>query len=75
MDFKYVISQLLGIQDIIIEDIKLFKKDLRAVITARQNKKHCYCNKCGLQLSNIHEWIFKELKGVPLGIYSQVTLK
>lgn len=75
MDFKYVISQFLGIQDIIIEDIKLFKKDLRAVITARQNKKYCYCNQCGLQLSNTHEWIFKELKAVPLGIYSQVTLK
>lgn len=75
MDLKYVISQFLGIQDIIIEDIKLFKKDLRAVITARQNKKYCYCNQCGLQLSNTHEWIFKELKAVPLGIYSQVTLK
>ena len=75
MDLKYVISQFLGLQDIIIEDIKLFKKDLRAVIIARQNRKHCYCNKCGLQLTNIHEWVFKELKGIPLGIYSQVTLK
>jgi transposase len=75
MDLKYIISQFLGIQDVIIEDIKLFKKDLRAVVVARQNRKHCYCNKCGLQLSQVHEWIFKELKGVPLGIFSDVTLK
>ena len=75
MDFKYVISQFLGIQDVIIEDIKLFRKELRAVIVARQNRKHCYCHKCGLQLSRVHEWIFKELKAPPLGIYSQITLK
>lgn len=75
MDFKYVISQFLGIQDVIVEDLKLFKKDLRAVIITRQNRDECYCTKCGLQLSNVHEWIFKELKGPPLGIYSDVTLK
>lgn len=75
MDFKYVISQFLGIQDVIIEDIKLFKKDLRAVIVARQNRKECYCKRCGLQLSGVHEWIFKEIKAPPLGVYSEVTLK
>jgi transposase len=75
MDFKYIISQFLGIQDVIIEDIKLFKKDLKIVVTARQNRKHCYCHTCGLQLSNVHDWIFKELKAPPLGIYSEVKLK
>ena len=38
MDFKYIISQFLGIQDVIIEDIKLFRKDLRAVIEELNNK-------------------------------------
>ena len=75
MDFRYAISQFLGIQDVIIEDLKIFKKDLRAVIVARQQRSSCYCNHCGLQLSNVHEWIFKELKAPPLGIYTQVTLK
>jgi len=75
MDFKNVIIQLLGIQDVIIEDVKLFKKDLRAEVVVRQKRSSCYCNKCGLQLSHVHEWIFKELKAVPLGIYSKVTLK
>lgn len=74
MDFKYIISQFLGIQDVIIEDVKLFKKDLRAVIVARQNRKDCYCSQCGLELSGVHEWIFKELKAPPLGIYSEVKL-
>lgn len=75
MDFQQTIKQFLGIQDVIIEDIKIFKKDLRAVITVRQDRKECYCHKCGLQLSGVHEWIFKELKAPPLGIISQVTLK
>lgn len=75
MDFKYIISQFLGIQDVIIEDIKIFKKDLRVVIVARQNRKECYCDKCGLQLSGVHDWIFKNLKAPPLGIYSEVALK
>lgn len=75
MDFRYAISQFLGIQDVTVEDLKLFKKDLRAVIVVRQDRDECYCTQCGLQLSNVHEWIFKELKGPPLGIYSDVTLK
>ena len=74
MDFKYIISQFLGIQDVIIEDVKLFRKDLRAVIVARQNRKQCYCNQCGLQLSGVHDWIFKELKAPPLGIFTEVKL-
>lgn len=75
MDLNYIISQFLGLQDVIIEDVKLFKKDRRAVITARQDRRKCFCHKCGLQLSRVHEWVFKELKAIPLGIYSQVTLK
>lgn len=30
----------------IIEDIKLFKKEKRAVITARQDQRKCFCNGC-----------------------------
>ena len=75
MDFKKAISQFLGIQDVIVEDIKLFKKDLRAVITLRHDRAQCYCHHCGLQLSGVHEWIFKELKATPLGIFSDVKIK
>lgn len=75
MDIKNIINQLLGIQDVIIEDVKLFKKDLYAVVIVRQNRQECYCKSCGLQLSGVHEWILKELKAPPLGIYSEVTLK
>lgn len=75
MDFKYIISQFLGLQDVIIEDVKLFKKEKRTVVIARQNRRKCFCHQCGLQLSNVHEWVFKEFRAIALGCYTQVTLK
>jgi transposase len=75
MNYDKIITSLLGIDNVTIEDIKLYKKDLRAVVVARQDKQTCYCDRCGLQLSRVHEWICKELKAPPLGIYSEVKVK
>lgn len=75
MDIKNIINQLIGIQDVTIEDIKLFKKNLSAIITVRQKREESFCKKCGLQLSGVHDWIFKKLKAPPLGIFSEVTVK
>jgi tetratricopeptide (TPR) repeat protein len=39
MDFAKIIIAILGIQDVIIEDIKRFKKDLRIEIKVRQHRR------------------------------------
>lgn len=75
MDFAKAIIEFLGIQDVVIEDIKRFKKDLRAEIKVRQIREECYCTKCGLQFAGVKEWVLKELKAPPLGIYQDITLK
>lgn len=75
MNFEKTITAILGIENVIIEDIKLYKKDLKAIIVARQDRQTCFCEKCGLQLARIHEWIQKEVKAPPLGIYSDVRIK
>lgn len=75
MDFSSTIIEFLGIQDVIIEDIKRFKKDLRVEIKIRQKRSECYCSKCGLEFSTVKEWVLKKMKAPPLGIYQDVTLK
>ena len=75
MDFSSIIIEFLGIQDVVIEDIKRFKKDLRVEIKVRQKRSECFCPKCGLQFSSVKEWVLKKLKAPPLGIYQDVVIK
>ena len=75
MDFSRAIIEFLGIQDVIIEDIKRFKKDLRLEIKVRQKRSECFCPHCGLQFSSVKEWALREVKAPPLGVYQVVLLK
>lgn len=74
MDFGKVIIKFLGLKDVVIEDIKQFEKDLRAEVVVRQFRLSCFCPDCGCELKGFHEWVLKELKGPPMGIY-QVKIK
>jgi transposase len=77
MDFGKVIIRLLGLQGIELLDVKLFTKDLRAEIIARQNRdeKSC-CTRCGKALGHLKEWVTKEnIKLPPLGIFQHVRLR
>jgi hypothetical protein len=56
MDFIDAITTFLGIQDVLIEDIKCFRKELRAEIKIRQRREECFCSDCGLQFSAVKEW-------------------
>lgn len=75
MDFKNVIIQLLGIQDVIIEDYKHFIKQRRVVIKVRQKRSECFCSHCGLQFGTVKEWALREITAPPLGVCQSVTLK
>lgn len=75
MDFREIIIALLGIQDVIIEDFKLFKKQRRVVIRIRQKRSECFCSRCGLQFGTVKEWALREITAPPLGICQNVTLK
>jgi len=75
MDFSSHIIEFLGIQGVVVEDIKRFKKDLRVEVKIRQKRSECYCSRCGLEFGVVKEWTLRELKAPPLGIYQDVRLK
>lgn len=76
MDFQNAIISALGLQQVEITDIKMFKKDLRAVIHCRQlrDEKSC-CHRCRSPLGNLHDWYTKTISGPPWGIFQKVTVK
>jgi hypothetical protein len=75
MDFRQTIIAFLGLQDVVIEDLKTFKKDRRVEIKVRQRRDACFCRHCGLQFSSVKDWDLKVLRAPPLGIYQHVTVK
>src|SRR6056297_598496 len=75
MNIKNHIIEILGIQDVDIEDIKRSKKKKSIEIKVRQRRSECFCKHCGLQFSDVKEWYLRTLKAPPLGVYQQVTIK
>jgi transposase len=75
MGFQASIISFLGLRDVEIEDIKQFKSELRAVIVVRSRQDRALCHDCFGPLEGVHEWILKELKGPPMGVYQEVKIK
>ena len=75
MSFREIIIKLLGLEDVIIEDLKLFKSERRLVAHVRQKRESCYCRHCGLQFDRVKDWDLKVLRAPPMGIYQHVTVK
>lgn len=75
MDFRELIIALLGLQDVVIEDVKRFKRQLKLEVKVRQKRSQCFCSHCGLQFATLKEWSLKKLKAPPMGVYQDVTIK
>ncbi len=75
MDVAKTIIAILGIQDVEIVDLKLFKKDLRIEVKVRQRRSECFCGHCGMKFDQVKEWQLRKLKGPPLGVYQNVVVK
>jgi transposase len=75
MDFGQVIITVLGLQDVTIEDVKIFRKQRRIEVRVKQKRSKCFCPYCGLQFSRVKQWELKQLKAPPLGIFQFVTIK
>jgi transposase len=75
MDFSQIIIEFLGLQDVKVQDIKLFKKKRLAEIHVQQKRSACYCHRCGLQFDRVKGWEHKEIKGPPLGLFQNVRIK
>jgi len=75
MDFKHAIISFLGLQDVTIIDLKIFKKQRKAEIKVRQKRESCFCPRCGLQFGIVKEWSLKKLKAPPMGAFQDITVK
>ena len=75
MDFRQVIITFLGLQDVKIIDLKVFKKQRKVEVKVQQNRESCFCRLCGEQFSILKEWDLKVLRAPPLGIFQHVTVK
>lgn len=74
MDFQEVIIEFLGIQDVVIESVNFDKKNRIINITVRQKRSECFCSRCGLEFDSIKEWVKKEIKAPPLGVFNNVKI-
>jgi transposase len=75
MDFRKVIITLLGLQDVVIEDLKIFRQTLKVEVKVRQRREACFCPHCGLQFDAVKDWDLKILRAPPMGIYQHITVK
>jgi transposase len=76
VDWQKVIIQLLGLQDVVLTDAKLFQKDLKAEFTVEQNRSsESCCRECSEPLGKIKEWFWRRAKIPPVGVYNRVVVR
>jgi transposase len=74
MDASKVIIDLLGVQQVRIEDITLFPKSGRAEVELRFELPEYRCPQCGWKMTKLHDWQQRRMQGPPLGIFTHVIL-
>lgn len=75
MSFAQAILAFLGIQEVTITDIKLWKKKESIELYLKQDIERSYCSICGMRHSRVHEYELKVLKAPPLGVFKSVIIK
>lgn len=75
MDTLEAITQLLGIQDVEIRDVRLFPKSGRAEFDLRYEAERSRCPECQWKLGRVHDWQSIELQGPPMGVFTHVVLR
>lgn len=56
MNFAQTIIEFLGLQDVTITDLKIFKKQRKIEIKVKQKRSCCFCPQCGLQFHQVKDW-------------------
>lgn len=74
MDFQKIIIDFLGIQDVDIESVNIHRKPRKVRVVVRQKRSTCFCTQCGLQFDTVKEWVKKELKAPPMGVFSDIKI-
>lgn len=76
MDNWKTIIAFLGLQDVFIDDVKLFtsKRGRRAEFHVTQIFNKCVCHTCKTPLVRIHDYQQRSLQGPPVGVFTRVVI-
>lgn len=75
MDFNQVITAAFGLQEILIQDIKMDLNRRAMSIYAEHPWGLCHCCHCGDVLFEFHQWSQRKVRLAPWGAYFFVTLE
>ena len=74
MNFMSVIIRACGLQGVEIETYVFRDDSMELVLGIRQNREGARCCQCKTELSRVHEWVEREIKGPPVGAYKTIFL-
>ena len=74
MDFKNLIIECLGLQDVVIENCHVDRENLKLTLTVRQEKESCRCHHCDSPLQYVREWKERKVRGPAMGAFLYVEI-
>lgn len=74
MDFRNLIIECLGLQDVVVETFDINREDLKLTLTVRQKKENCRCHYCDSPLQYIREWKERKIRGPAMGAFLYVEI-
>jgi transposase len=76
MDFKNLIIECLGLQDVDVEKYTTDQNNLKLTLTVRQKREHCRCHHCDSPLEYVREWKERRIRGPAMGgfLYVEIIL-
>ena len=74
MDFKNLIIECLGLQDVDIENFVTDRENLKLTVTVLQQKEKCRCHCCDSPLGYVREWKDRLIRGPAMGAFLYVEI-
>jgi transposase len=76
MDFKNLIIDCIGLQDVDVESYVTDKENLKLTLVVRQKRDTCRCHHCGSPLHYVREWKERKIRGPTMGgfLYVEIIL-
>ncbi len=74
MDFRNLIIECLGLQDVVVESFDIDRENLKLTLTVRQEKERCRCHNCDTPLQYVREWKERKIRGPAMGAFLYVEI-
>lgn len=74
MDFKNLIIDCVGLQDVDVENYTTDKENLKLTLIVRQKRESCRCHHCDSPLQYVREWKERKIRGPAMGGFLYVEI-